>query len=161
MSIERLKQLLSYDPETGVFRWIAEPKGGRKIGAVAGQQDGKYWRINVDRKLHRAHRLAWAFVHGEWPADQIDHRDNNPLNNAISNLRPASNAKNCANRGARSDSKSGVRGVCWHKRSQMWIAKVTKDGVEHHVGYFASLDEARAARNEAATRLHGEFVRNA
>lgn len=86
LTVERLRELLDYDPETGVFRW-KEPRRKCRVGEVAGslRKDG-YVKIQVDGRFYQAHRLAWLCVYGVWPS-AIDHIDGNRANNAIANLR--------------------------------------------------------------------------
>src|SRR5258707_393996 len=94
-----LRKYLSYDAGTGEFRWLRTDRAHcRTVGKIAGcvGNDG-YLFITVCRKFYTAHRLAWFYIHGKWPTEQIDHIDGDRLNNAISNLREATNLQNQRN----------------------------------------------------------------
>lgn len=153
---ERLKELLSYDPLTGVFLWKVSRRGRfAKVGAVAGgpdQRDG-YIIICVDQKLYRAHRLAWFYMTGEWPADEIDHIDLDKVNNRFENLREATHKQNSHNR--------PKRGYTFDKRRGVFVAQIRIDGKHKHLGQFKTTSEAIAAYNKAALIYHGQFVRAA
>ncbi|WP_426418192.1 HNH endonuclease signature motif containing protein [Bradyrhizobium genosp. A] len=149
----RLEQLLTYDPETGIFRW----RGGHKrvrAGALAGtiDKDG-YVIICIDQKLYRAHRLAWLWMTGEWPAEEIDHRDTVKSNNRFKNLREANDEQNAHNR--------PKRGFTFDNRRSAYVAQINVGGRHFHLGQFTTPDEATAAYNAAAEDLHGEFARTA
>lgn len=150
-----VRAILSYDPLTGIFRW-KEPRYKIQVGGLAGhyQKDG-YLTIRIDRKSYYGHRLAWLYVHRSWPTVQLDHRDGDPRNNAISNLRISTQSQNMANTRTPSDNRSGIKGVCFDASRQRWLAYI--DG--RHIGRFNTFDEAKAARIEAASRQHGEFMR--
>lgn len=97
MTPERVRELLVYDYQTGMFTWRVT-RGEFIAGAVAGslKREG-YWRIGLDGKQYAAHRLAWAYVYGVWPKHGLDHRDRDKTNNRIDNLREATNAQNAQN----------------------------------------------------------------
>jgi hypothetical protein len=107
--------------------------------------------------LYRAHRLAWLYVHGEWPRKLIDHIDGDGLNNRIANLRLASAAENIINRVAQSNNASGIKGVSWHKASQKYQAVIHKDRRQIYLGLFATAEEASAAYTRASFEQHGAF----
>jgi hypothetical protein len=151
---------LDYDPETGVFTWIV-PKRGRVMKPLGiGRKTWKgYWRITLNGKDYKAHRLAWLFMTGEWPADQIDHINCDKLDNRWCNLRPANNSQNHMNAGPRSNNSSGVPGVSWDRWKGRWQVRITKDYKNLHIGYFDDFSAARAARVEAEARVFGEYAR--
>lgn len=103
MNADRLRQLLDYDPAIGHFTWKINGKGG---GQVAGKRAGSidkqagYEQVGIDGKLYRSHRLAWLYVHGEWPSGQIDHINGIRSDNRLANLRAVSNQVNGQNRHA-------------------------------------------------------------
>lgn len=155
MDATRLKQLATYDPETGHFVW-KESRGRRKRGAIAGSHCNKgYLVIGVDYKVYKAHRLAWLYMTGEWPTDQIDHRNTRKDDNRWDNLRQASNQQNCCNRDRYN--KTGFRNVSI-AASGRFIASVARDGKTHHLGVFDTPEEAYAAASAARIKHHGEFA---
>lgn len=161
-SVDIVRQLLSYDPATGVFTW-RERRGGSAIaGSIAGGLDTKrYLAISVNGKRYRAHRLAWLYMTGEWPAEQIDHRDGDRANNQWTNLRAATNSQNAHNCGKRAHNSSGVKGVHWHTQSGCWRAEIRHGGAKRHLGSFSDINAAQAAYALAAADLHGDFARAA
>ena len=158
---ERLKELLSYHPETGAFTWrVPQGRWGHMpAGRRAGWRQGKhgYWYVVLDGTRYLMHQLAWLYTYGVWGIPEIDHRDGDGSNNRILNLRVATRAQNTENTGIRSDNTSGVKGVRFHKRSGLWNARVQHGGVCHSLGYFKTIEEAKKARMAGAERLHGEF----
>lgn len=160
MNAERLRELLQYDPASGVFRWNVSNRRGVSLGKIAGHAGHHgYCFIRVDRKLYTAHRLAWLHYFGEWPSRDIDHKDGNPSNNCIANLRLASTSQNIANAKKSCTNRSGFRGVSWARKESKWRAYITKDRKRKHLGYFATADQAAEAYRSAATSLFGEFAR--
>jgi hypothetical protein len=155
---ERLRELLAYDPDTGVFTWL-QSKGTRVTGKPAGYVCGdKGIYIMIDKKGYRAHRLAWFYMTQEWPDDQVDHIDRNQNNNAWANLREATAAQNSQNTSRSYRSVSGVKGVIWDKQEHMWKAMITCNKVVHVLGHFSDVPTAATAVASARERLHGEFA---
>jgi phage anti-repressor protein len=155
LSAERLRELLHYEPETGVFTWRVPRTMHTYPGDVAGWPDPKgYCLISVESQAYRAHRLAWLYMCGSWPPDQIDHRNHVKSDNRWDNLRLATNAENAQNRRrARSDSRSGVLGVCWDKRRNMWAAYLwARD--KRVYSFHDTLESAVTARAEAVAKYH-------
>ena len=103
----RLKELLTYDPETGYFTRNVNVKGanaGERAGTITAKG---YIAIGIDRKHYLAHRLAFLYMTGEWPKELVDHKDTIKINNKWENLREATNSQNKRNVGARKTNKSG------------------------------------------------------
>lgn len=149
-----LKQILHYDPDTGVFTWIQQ-LGRAQIGCAAGhlRLDG-YRHIRIHGRRYLAHRLAWFYICGTWPASDIDHRNGEKDDNRISNLRLATRSENGQNRRqAQSHSKSGLRGVspCNKKR---WRAQIKLNGRCRYLGIFPSKESAHHAYLKAKAVLH-------
>lgn len=155
LNAARLRELLHYCPETGVFLWKVWRGGPTVAGSVAGSIDSKgYRQIKLDMRLHLAHRLAWLYVHGEFPVGHLDHIDRNPKNNAITNLRLCTHSENHQNTGLRADNTSGVTGVSFNKPSAKWLAFISKNGRRHRLGLFDSFEVAVAARLAAKAHMH-------
>lgn len=143
-----IKELLSFDPDTGVFRWKVKPAKRVAIGSIAGCKKKDGWVITINSVKYFAHRLAWFYVYGS--IDQnlvIDHINGNPLDNRIDNLRLVTQAVNCRNQ----NTKKG--NLVWRKRERKWLAKYTKDGKTIEIGYYKTQQEARDAYLKATEGL--------
>lgn len=149
----RLRELLEYAPETGEFIWkVSHPRAG--AGAAAGATDHYgYVVIRLDKRLYKAHRLAWLYVHGEWPSQNIDHINRVKNDNRIANLRLADQSVNMHNVDARVSSKSGVAGVTWRADRKKWNARIKVGYKNFNLGLFDDMAAAVAARRRAETRL--------
>lgn len=153
LSADRLRELLHYDPETGVFTRLAT-KGGNLAGTPAGFPVKGYTHIGVSGGTYLAHRLAWLHMTGEWPTHEIDHINRDGQDNRWGNLRPANRAENMQNQGVARDSKTGVKGVTWHSAGKKWCANIRHQGKLHYLGLFDDIAGAAAAYAAAATVLH-------
>lgn len=154
---DRLKELFSYDPDTGLFTRLITIRQF-KAGVVAGtRMKLGYICITADKKRYLAHRLAWLYVHGEFPVGLIDHRNGVVDDNRISNLRIADKSKNAMNAKKPSDNTSGHKGIDFHKGTGKWRARVTACGREHHLGLFNNIQDAVDAIGEKRKQIHGEF----
>ena len=161
---QRLREVLDYDPETGLFTWKARPNltpfNARWAGKVVGYLGaGGYRVINIDARKYRAGRLAWLYMHGVWPRFGIDHRNCIPDDDRIDNLRPANQSENNANSRRRRDNKSGVKGVSWCSATKKWRASIQVAGKSINLGRYARLVEAIAVRRDASIEHFGEFAR--
>jgi hypothetical protein len=156
LTAQRLRELLHYDPETGVFTWRAPLGKKTKPGQVAGTLHAAgFVSIGVGGFSYKAHRLAWLHVYGEWPTNVIDHIDGRPANNCIRNLRDVSMLVNMQNlRRARSDSKSGVQGVALHPETGKWRPRLRLGGRNISLGLYETIGEAQTAYLEAKRLLH-------
>lgn len=150
LTINRLRELFLYDPSVGSFvRRIS--RGNQKSLSIAGSIDSSgYLQLMIDGRLYLAHRLAYFWVNGTWPPDQLDHVNKNRLDNRIANLRAATRGQNVANSEGRS--ASGFKGVYAHGRR--WKAKIQ----QRHIGTYDTPGEAYAAWCRAAQEVHGEFA---
>jgi hypothetical protein len=110
---KQLKELLSYDSNTGVFTWIKKTSNRAPVGNVAGylNHDG-YVYIKINNKIYSAHRLAWLFTNKAYPENMIDHINGNRSDNRICNLREATRVENAYNQKKQKNNTSGVKGVC-------------------------------------------------
>lgn len=167
-----VKELLSYDPLTGVFLWkerevraaFARTDRGwnsRRAGTMAGcvnPSDG-YVQIYVHRTRYAAHRLAFLIETGAWPKDQVDHINGSRADNRWVNLRDCSAAENNRNAGPLCTNTSGFKGVFTATKGLSWFAQIGVNGKQHYLGSFPTKQEAAAAYDNAAMSLHGEFAR--
>jgi hypothetical protein len=154
VTAERLRELLDYNPATGVFKWKLSYRMRRK-GLVAGRRHGGwYWCIRVDSREYLAHRLAWLYVYGRWPLDQIDHINGIRFDNRIANLREATNSQNKQNRKPK---VAGLKGV--YRQKNRWRARITINRRCLYLGTFSTPEAASAAYREAAIKHFGEFAR--
>jgi len=161
-SVETLRKLLRYEPETGNLFWRfrdvsffkteGECKrwhnryGGKPAGGIRG---GGYVDVKIFDRHLSAHRVAWAIHHNTWPTDQIDHINGERADNRIVNLRDATNQENNKNRKLPCNNTSGVMGVSWNKQKAKWVAHIRVDGKTIHLGYFDTIEDAAAARAKA------------
>lgn len=155
LTAERLRELLSYDHETGVFIWRIRSAQRMHIGDIAGCRHIEGYRhIRVDRSRYLSHRLAWLYVYGAWPLHEIDHIDGNKSNNAIGNLRDVPRLINMQNRRKMMlpNRSSDLIGVSAH--GSRWAAAITTDGTRLYLGHFDSQDQAHAAYVAAKRQLH-------
>lgn len=155
ITAERLRVLVRYDPETGIFTRIATSRADH-LGLRAGRLKNGYSAFSVDGKTFFAHRLAWLYVYGEWPKHQIDHINRDRTDNRIANLRDVTPADNAANAPASRASKTGLRGVYWRSgtRRRPYRAQICRNGKTRSLGHFATPEAAYAAYLAAAAELH-------
>lgn len=155
LTAERLRKLLDYSPETGEFRWRFGRRGVSAARVTWSPDSYGYYQISVDGRTYKAHRLAWLYVHGAWPPDQIDHINGIRGDNRIVNLREATRAENQGNqRKARSDNKTGLLGVFRAGGSSKFRAQICLRGNKLHIGYFSTAEEAHQAYLAAKRELH-------
>jgi hypothetical protein len=158
LTAKRLREVIDYKPETGEFIWRYPINQGIHAGQQAGYVSQGYRRIGIDGSTYLAHRLAWLYMTGEWPKEQVDHADGNRGNNAWRNLREATHAENHFNIGIISTNKSGFKGVSWFRKTRKWRARITANGKERTIGYFDTKELAHEAYRKAASELHGQFA---
>ncbi len=153
--LKRLKKMLSYDADTGVFRWRLSPRNRTKAGDRAGYHNGQgYLMVSVDGYKFRLHHLAWAFTHGQFPVNQIDHINRVRDDNRITNLREACQVINMHNTSKRSDNTTGVTGVYFRKDTQKYFAQINSHGKTYRLGNFERFEDAVKARKEAESIYH-------
>jgi hypothetical protein len=156
---KRLKELLHYDPDTGVFTWIVKTNSCVEIGDTAGCKMKKgYIYIGIDGHSYYGHRLAWLYVNGYMP-DEIDHRDNDKSNNRIDNLRVATFNQNQVNKPTPKRNTSGYKGVTKAKGGKRWQVQIGFNKVHYHLGLFDDPKDGYDAYCKKAIELHGEFAR--
>ena len=161
---DKLVQFVTYEPETGIFRWKFAINYSIKPGDQAGSVDAKsgYRRIMIDGERCLEHRLAWLYVNGEHPAGYLDHVNGDRTDNRIANLRPASKIENGWNRANNNNNTSGQRGVYRIKAGRKkdlvrYKAIVSVGGRRVTLGQYETEAEAVAAYGAAAKLMHGQF----
>jgi hypothetical protein len=162
LTIERLKEVLEYNPDSGVWTWIGRTgeKSRSRPGKIAGWlTNGGYVTIQIDRVDYMAHRLAWFYMTGSWPKAGIDHKNCIESDNRWINLREATHRQNHGNRRRPSNNESGYKDVSWHKRAKKWVAQGGASP-RRHLGYYVSKEEAAAAYIAWAKETYGEFSRD-
>ena len=154
LTAEYLRSVLHYDPETGIFTRKVSTSRSVKVGDVAGCSNGDgYLRLWLQSRLYLAHRLAWLYVYGEWPEDQLDHINRIRTDNRIANLREVSHKQNGQNRSKSSNNTSGHPGTYWLKQNSKWQAGITHNQKNIYLGCFNTIEEALSAR-KAAEKLY-------
>ena len=154
-----LFEILNYNPETGIFTWIsARPK--IRIGNIAGGLcDKGYIKIKIDGKKYFAHRLAWLYMTGELPENDIDHINLIRNDNRFCNLRKATRSQNQGNQRKYINNKSGIKGVCWDKGANKWLAQIQVKKQKIKLGRYLNIEDAIEAYACAAKKYFIEFAR--
>lgn len=164
---EILKELIYYDPDTGIFTWKErdvkwfKSKGshaawntrfaGNQAGTVhIGRNKEPYREIGIYYMLFKGHRLAVLYMTGKFPLEEVDHEDGNGLNNKWSNLREVSHLENSKNKRLQSNNSSGYSGVSYDNTKKKYLAKMGNE----HLGYFLTLEEAVLVRKEAEIKYN-------
>ena len=151
----RLTELLTYDPESGLFTWRVKRRGRRSVSGVTGSESWKgYLLMTIDGRAYRLHRLAWLYMTEHWPLHEIDHVDCNRQNNKWTNLRDVPREVNQQNqrRPKRSNSASGLLGVCRERNS--WRATIQAYGVRYSLGTYKTKELAHSAYVAAKRIMH-------
>ena len=148
-----IKEFLHYNPDTGVFTWLKSNSNNTKVGQVTGYNEAGYLRIGVNKKLYRAHRLAWLYYYGEMPKDCIDHINGITTDNRICNLRACTHAENMQNKkSAKKDSTHGFLGVRKDRGKYVAIINVNKKRV--YLGQFSTPQEEHEIYLKSKRELH-------
>lgn len=154
-TFDRVRELLDYDPNTGVFVWRVQRRGTNGIGSVAGTPSDGYCQIGIDRRTWKAHILAWLWMTGAWPTHEVDHINGVRDDNRWVNLRDGSNGVNMRNIVAPpKNNTSGFRGVSRHQGG--WQARLQVEGKRLRLGTYPTPEEASAAYWAAKAEYHGE-----
>jgi hypothetical protein len=145
----RLKELVSYNSDTGIFHHIVD-RGKLRCGDRAGSIDAEgYRRLTIDKFSYKAHRLAFLYMEGEFPPQQTDHIDQDRLNNKFCNLRKVTPQQNSRNKKRQSTNLSGFTGVGWRNDNKIWRARIYHNGKNINLGEFDALSDAVLARLNA------------
>jgi len=168
LTAEIARELLTYNPDTGKLfwkerstkyfknskkgakSWNARWAGKEALTAITRRKSGQISRLDgqILTKKYYAHRIAWLIYYGEWPKNQIDHINQDPIDNRIKNLRDVTNAENGKNQRLHSNNTSGYIGVSFykHKRYKKYRARIRINTILKHLGYYDTAEEAAAAR---------------
>jgi len=154
---EKLKSLLYYSKDTGLFFWRNQRRPAINPWDQAGNRNVRgYVQLTINQFNYLAHRLAWLYVNGEWPSEQIDHIDTDKSNNRWANLREATASENQQNQRSAPKSKESSRllGVSWSKASRKWTAQIKLNGKKIYLGLFDSEQAAHEAYVAAKREIH-------
>lgn len=160
ITTERLKHLLEYDPDTGIFRWIKSNSNRACAGSIAGPKPHKsgYCYIHIDGKSYASHRLVFLYMIGRFPIYDVDHKNRDRSDNRWINLREATRQQNMRNRIGKPNSKSSIKAV--HQLpGGTWQARIVINRKTINLGCFECVEMAKIAYAEAAKRYFGEFAR--
>lgn len=157
LTAERLRAALRYDSATGVFTWLVQLSNKGPVGAIAGSSDKNgYVNIGIDGRDYKAHRLAWLWMLGVWPATDIDHRNRTPSDNRWDNLRTLAHAVNTQNvRKARSNNGTGLLGVS--RSGTRFKAQIMLNGKQRNLGRYSTAEAAHEVYLSAKQKLHIGF----
>ena len=161
ITAERLRQILYYDPQTGLFTWIVS-KGKMMAGDICNCPNAQgYIQIMIDGVNYRANRLAWLYMTGSWPQRKIDHKNRTRTDNVFSNLREADDSQSSCNRSLGTNNTSGFVGVSFapgNSKKKPWRAYVNVRGKRVWEKYFETVEEATTVRSSVVRKFHGEFA---
>lgn len=176
-SIDCLRKMLRYNPDTGRLFWLERTPemfcdGPRDAKTNCNVWNARYagkeaftsisasgYRFgSLFNRSHRAHRVAFAISTGAWPQNDMDHINGDRLDNRLSNLREATRSENLRNSWRPEANNSGVKGVSWCRKKKLWRATIKASGKQVGLGYFANIDDAKEAVHAARAKLHGAFA---
>lgn len=162
---EEVRRLFDYREDGALIRKIAVGGPAGQIGRVVGfvltggaeRPDKKYLATKIAGKHYCIHKLVYLWHHGVWP-EQLDHINQDSLDNRVENLRQADSCDNMQNRRVFKNNVSGAKGVCWHKRRNKWQVSVGVNCKIKHIGYFEDFELAELVAHEARQKFHGAFA---
>lgn len=141
MEANELREILDYNPETGIFKWkicTGSAYPGKEAGCLS---DDGYVRIRVHKVLYLASRLAWLYMTGDWPTDQIDHINLVKNDNRWTNLREATASQNTIHRRIQSNNSNGIDDVHYCNTTRNWIAGIWVEGVVYYLDSFPYMNK--------------------
>lgn len=155
---EELKEVMNYDPHTGIFirekKAVNVPNVKNIVGTRKKASGKTYLLTKVKGIQYYLHRLAWLYVFGNFPDRDIDHINGNSSDNRIINLREVTKLENSKNRRLASNNKSGVSGVSWNKKTRKWHTSIRVDNKRCFLGCFDSIFDAACVK-KTAEKIHG------
>lgn len=170
MNQSLLKELVSYNQETGVFTWNSRPRkhfetdrdhkiwNSKHSGSEILNPDKKgYLYLNLKGKRYPLHALAWLYAHGVYKS-MLDHKNGIVSDNRLVNLRPSTHKQNVRNQKLKRSNTSGFKGVSFSKQKGKWRSQIRTDSGRVHLGFFSSKVKAAKAYDNAAVKFHGEFA---
>lgn len=156
-SAEELREIYTYEPDTGIFRWKNPPRNAAaKPGDMAGfKTNHGYIKLRACGETHMAHRLAWLYMKGKWPLE-VDHRNGIRDDNRFANLRHIKGGASIQqqNQKKRVDNSTGYTGVYFHKQGGKFRASIRVKGKKLMVGEFRTAEEASLAYLAAKRKFH-------
>ncbi len=160
VTAERVRHLFAYNPATGQLIRKVGTLSRAKAGMIAGTLSHHgYLTVCVNGRSYMVHRIVWLYVHGEWPAQSIDHINGDRSDNRLENLRVADHHQNGYNRKPSRNSSTGIVGVYWSRHRGLFSADITFQGKTIYLGRFATLNEAVAVRRLAEWKYFGQYSR--
>lgn len=161
-SLEYLKEILDYDPDTGVFRWKKKTSKKTVIGSVAGtmHKQQNRWQIQIDGKIYKSARLAYYMYNGVEPTGEVDHINMITTDNRGENLRDSTHSQNNMNKRRQSNNSTGFKGVSYHKTRGEYLAYAKINGKMHFAGWHKTAESASISARELREKLHKEFHRH-
>lgn len=158
LTVEFVRSILDYDPDTGMLRWRVNRGQRARSGSIAGSKHSSGYRyISINYCSYKAHRIAWLMAYGRWPTKQIDHINGIRSDNRIANLREATSGENLQNQKLEKISnKIGILGV--HISRGKYRAQIQVNGKVRHLGMFETAEEASAAYRASKRVLHPTWV---
>lgn len=151
---EFIFELLDYNPSSGIFHWKKKLSNRINRGDIAGCYTGRYGIISILNHRYPSHHIAWLYMYGEYPNGQIDHIDQNTMNNSICNLRIVTSKDNNRNKPKRRDNTSGLTNISFDKYSGKWVVRIKNNlGIYENRGRFNTIIEAKSARDKAITEI--------
>ncbi len=157
IDVDYLKSVINYDSDTGLLTW-AKSYGNAIEGDVAGcLKASGYWIVGLRGEKYLAHRLAWLWVNGAWPVNQIDHINGNKLDNRMENLRDVLPHVNMQNHDHfKRPNKSGITGVYWKESKGGWFAGISVKGTKINRGPYKTKERASEVREMLRRQHHGD-----
>lgn len=155
INLQDLRDRFNYNPDSGVFTY-AKTVSSSRAGAAAGTlHSSGYVHISINNRIYKAHRLAWYYVYGVWPADQIDHINGVRNDNRLCNLREVNRSENFQNQHkAHKNNSSGLMGAYLDKATGRWYSRIQTNHERIDLGRYNTAQEAHCAYACAKKQVH-------